>query len=548
MPDWRLLLRSKLAPLPIGDSRAEEILEELAQQLEAKYEEARALGAGETQAIQTSLAQFADWEKLRHELFAAVEGARLPLWQQRGVLSPRRAAVWVLLAIAALLSVLPASRQALLTLPVVAPELWKSARISQTDLVRVEQSGDLEKYGRTLAFTALHDPDMSEAEKAALRAISLDPKWTWVTVRFARSNSPDAHDLSFWIARLKAWDPGNAFPLLLEGELFVKKFATRHGVSSVVVPRDLYDSIRGDRDWRNLMEKAFAAPRMDSYAARQFQLDRAVLEETHPDRPELLLLASASVQLPDLLSIQRAGEYELDDAGAAGIAGHLEIAREKYESVAQFGDALQRDSTRLVQSVGMALSTDAYRRLSSVLRSEGRDRESATFESFATQLTAMRANISERDRGMYKSRAREARLVMISSLAFLIFASGSLLWLLLALFRRRRPARSSLLDGIVAKLQFAPPLWTASSAVLYLSYYPHAFMLSDYSTPRDLWESYGIFRSSLLNDWQLDLASKVWIGEMYTSLIWCAAIAMIGAVAIYMIIRHRHVGDNLTKE
>jgi hypothetical protein len=44
MPDWRQLVRERLPPLGLPGPREEEIREELAQQLEQVYEEARAAG------------------------------------------------------------------------------------------------------------------------------------------------------------------------------------------------------------------------------------------------------------------------------------------------------------------------------------------------------------------------------------------------------------------------------------------------------------------------------------------------------------------------
>lgn len=117
MPDWKKIVREKLGTLPLTNGRRDEVIEELAQQLESAYEEALAQGINEKEAMRRSLAQFKDWEKLRSELFQSVEGARLPVWEQSGFFSPRRPPVWFALALSALVFVLPAFRQALSILP-----------------------------------------------------------------------------------------------------------------------------------------------------------------------------------------------------------------------------------------------------------------------------------------------------------------------------------------------------------------------------------------------------------------------------------------------
>ena len=103
MPDWKEIIRQKLGKLPLTNGRQDEVIEELAQQLESAYEEALAKGAGE-EALRSSLAQFPDWEKLRREVFQSVEGTWLPVWEQRGFFAPRRAPVWIALALTLILS------------------------------------------------------------------------------------------------------------------------------------------------------------------------------------------------------------------------------------------------------------------------------------------------------------------------------------------------------------------------------------------------------------------------------------------------------------
>ena len=73
MPDWKKIVREKLGTLPLTNGRRDEVIEELAQQLESAYEEALAQGVNEQEAMRRSLAQFKDWEKLRMELFQSVE-------------------------------------------------------------------------------------------------------------------------------------------------------------------------------------------------------------------------------------------------------------------------------------------------------------------------------------------------------------------------------------------------------------------------------------------------------------------------------------------
>src|SRR5713226_4269150 len=74
MPDWRRLVRERLPPLALPGAREEEIREELAQQLEQTYDEARTAGAEDAEAMGRALAQMGDWRQLAAEIVAADAG------------------------------------------------------------------------------------------------------------------------------------------------------------------------------------------------------------------------------------------------------------------------------------------------------------------------------------------------------------------------------------------------------------------------------------------------------------------------------------------
>src|SRR5215467_906328 len=212
MPDWKKIVREKLGTLPLTNGRRDEVIEELAQQLESAYEEALGKGASEQEAMRRSLEQFKDWEKLRSEVFQSVEGARLPIWEQNGFFAPRRWSVWIALALTVSLLLAPAFRQALAILPVPGtdPTAWASRIFPDKVLRRIEQTGDKQKYARSLAFVALHSPKEKDerAVHAAEKAIALDPSLTWIAAKICHATySYPGYDPRPWIERLKAWDP-----------------------------------------------------------------------------------------------------------------------------------------------------------------------------------------------------------------------------------------------------------------------------------------------------------------------------------------------------
>ena len=67
MPDWSEHLRPRLAPLQLGATREAEIIEELSQHLDERYDELRAEGASDADARRLALAELREPEALaRH--------------------------------------------------------------------------------------------------------------------------------------------------------------------------------------------------------------------------------------------------------------------------------------------------------------------------------------------------------------------------------------------------------------------------------------------------------------------------------------------------
>src|SRR6185295_5478488 len=68
MPDWRGYLRHNLAPLELGPERELQMVEEMAQHLEAIYEEALADGSSEREAYRRANDHIKDSRLLECEL------------------------------------------------------------------------------------------------------------------------------------------------------------------------------------------------------------------------------------------------------------------------------------------------------------------------------------------------------------------------------------------------------------------------------------------------------------------------------------------------
>jgi putative ABC transport system permease protein len=68
MRDWKQFVREHLPPLGLSGAREQEIVEEIALQLEGSYSDARARGATPTEAEAHAIAQISDWNELANEI------------------------------------------------------------------------------------------------------------------------------------------------------------------------------------------------------------------------------------------------------------------------------------------------------------------------------------------------------------------------------------------------------------------------------------------------------------------------------------------------
>jgi hypothetical protein len=551
VPDWEKIVRERLGRLPLNNGRQEEVIDELAQQLESAYEEAIAGGASEAEALRRSLAQFSDWEKLRSEVFRSVEGTQLPLWEQNGIFAPRRLPVWIALVLTLLLLLAPSFRQALEVFPVPGshPTTWNSRVFSEKALRRIEQSADKQKYARTLAFVALHSPDDLQAIHAAEKAIALDPQLTWISARISHATYlMPGYDPHPWIERLKAWDPQNAFPYLLEASANVRgDWEKRWSRYNSATPA-LREALAAESAWRLPMDKAFAAPRLDLYWNQQFALDRQVLQEQGLDRPDMLVRAAYSQQLPDLLAIRIYQDIQLKNVGEkAEETGHPNDALAAYWTVARFGAQLQTKSSSIVQIFSVMLRENAYKRIIPLLRREGRAEEAAAVEAALSGLPALDpARDQQRREALEASARRSAHIVDLGGLLLIIFGAVTALWLIAAIALRQSPNLSRGLNRVASAFCFAPPTLFFASLLLLVSYYPYSQSIGQMVSQEQLMSGYAPFIMNLYHFMGFGFITDLWIARMFWPSIWCVVVALAGALLLWLVGRRQRTDDTGT--
>jgi hypothetical protein len=544
MPDWKRIVREKLGTLPLTNGRRDEVIEELAQQLETAYEEALAQGINEQEAMRRSLAQFKDWEKLRREVFQSVEGTRLPVWEQNGIFSPRRLPVWIALALTLLLLALPSFRQGLTIMPLPGRDYsaWSPRVFSESALRRLEQSGDKQKYARALAFVALHDPDDIAAMHAAQKAIVLDPQLTWISAHVSHATYviPPSYDPHPWIERLKGWDPQNGFVYLLEADANVHYWEPPWSKYGGAPLPGLRSALAAEPRWRIPMEKAFAAPRIDCYGSQQFALDRQVLKEQGLDNPVMLMIASASQLIPDFTAIKMYTSYQIEDVGErAEKAGRTADALAAYWNVDHFGEKLHSENSMDIEEMlETQLRREAYAKMIPLLRREGRTSETEAVESALGTLSSLDYKL--RQPYLRTSAERSGRVVGTSNVAVLILGMATALWFILTIALKWSQHSGRLLNRVASVLCFAPPALLLASIVLFLGYYPYARSITQFHSLPEFEHGYGPLLMSVYDFSRINPLLDFWLSYMFWTTVWCALVAIVGASSLWFMRRLRH--------
>jgi hypothetical protein len=537
--DWKEIVGSRLTPLPLEPGRREEVIEELSHQLEDAYKEALSGGASEPEALRRSLAQFNDWENLRKDVFRAVKAEELPVWQQRGIFSPKRPWVWAALVLSLALLALSGFRQALNTISLpLKTDLLEEGFFSTRTLAQLERQAVAQSDAHTLAFVALHHPDINEAARAAEKAIALDAHLTWISARFTRAYPLD-HNPAPWIARLNAWDPDNAFPYLLEAGAFFDKASSETGWMSRS-PLEQRRAMAAESSFLSPMHKAFVAPKYDNYAAQRFELDRAVFQQQGWDRPDLLMFAEASRPLPNLLATRTYAEYLVEDlGGTAEKAGRDEEAAAQYQTVAQFGARMQLASGDIERLIGIAIRKISYKRLLPLLRLQGRTDEAVLLESDVADLNEG-LELTRGYRSTERAAPRAASLVLISGVIVLVFAAATLAWLGLVILLRWKENVSSLLNRFASVASVATPLLLLASLSHYGAYYPYIRHIGQFESESQLYRDLGPFWGKLAGAWSTNNQGS-WPMMLWPT-VWCIVVAVLGLIILRWVASRRTSG------
>jgi len=475
MRDFTAIVRRNLGRLPLAREREEEIVTELANQMEDAYQAALAAGTPEEQAHETALGQIHDWEKCRREIVSAERGEKM-LWPHPNAIP--RTVSWCALALVLALCLVPSFRQAVGT----SREAWTLAErpFSESRLHGIAEKGLREHDARLVAFAAMHLEDRAEGSRLAEQAVGMDPKLTWIGAWFVlpRHMTDPRVDSRAWIARMEEWDPENAVPHLLAAEMDLRNRVPLEAQGS------LYDTeflkVAATTPWAKEMAAAVAAPGYDDYVERAFELNRNVLGRVKAGSTGSLVWYTARIAgIPDEIGMLEYANLITSRLGPEAEAEkRYGDAERLYQSLVLFARRKENASSFVWGRVSAwQIEKIGYQRLAGLYERNGRGSEAAAMVALARSVQqsgdAARQEWGALGRGQWESGRRAGTIAWIAAWMTLIFGIAALIWAGLLGFRSKERVLGGWAGGMALAVSYAPLLLLASCGMLFGAMWPY---------------------------------------------------------------------------
>lgn len=426
----------------------------------------------------------------------------------------------------------PAFRQALDVTVSGWRVIFGGWRMSAGSLNRLAEQARRRGDAAGLAFVAMRLPPGEQSARLADEAVRMDRQLTWIYVALVNASLPDSRAAE-WIKRLEAWDPGNAVPHLLDAGRFT---VGRYPRGTLIWTRPPLEN----PSWQAAMAAAFLAPKYDSYLARGYELDRAVIRNYGFGDP-LRLVTGESARSP-YMAMHLAREYaqscliepaeRLESKGKTGQAARL------YWTAAHFAERVRMDTvSESERDTAERIQIAAYEHLSGLAEKSGNADESALLKYQVAQSRRYK-----RSEDMVAAQAYRW-YAMVTQVSFLILSvAGAMVvaWGLYEAARRRKPAlQTTRLDGLMRMAgMIAAAVVFACCVALYVSYRPYAERFSQFTSNR-AFSDFSTLRVFLNFGWFPASVGRLWNGSVIQLYFWWIVVA--GSVLVLAGISLRHI-------
>jgi hypothetical protein len=93
-------------------------------------------------------------------------------------------------------------------------------------------------------------------------------------------------------------------------------------------------------------------------------------------------------------------------------------------------------------------------------------------------------------------------------------------------------------------LSFSPPALFFAGLLFLLAYYPYAQPVGQFASQEGLMRGYGPFFGNLFNFLNFGTIADVWIARMFWPAIWCARVALAGALSLWWMAHRQRPDDS----
>jgi hypothetical protein len=418
---------------------------------------------------------------------------------------------------------------------------WQGFQESASDQRTLEElaaRAKKEKDAGTLAFVALSTTDPKRAAVLTERAVSLDPELIWVYG--ARNHRPN-FDLrrEEWLARLKAADPGNAVPDLLMASALADPrvdMLYAHGT-----PKDADFEVLADSKWKLLMERAYGAPRYDSYFQKHYQLTRAVWNRERNLPPTFIFSGLWSHAIPDLQNLMSFAKFKMYQARKTRAAGDLHRAESLIGEVDVFALRMADGSgTKIEKLIALAISKSANKGLADLFASSARPQDARRvalrLDEIERSVQEMRLGSGPGGRAREQAFRREAILLqgfgILAVLAGLAALAGVLL---LEMWPgRMRNAQTRWRRALCWMTDYAPATLLVAIGAFLMSFLPFQHAFAEYRA-----SSYMLLNDERLIDamWGLLEIPEYVRGVNARVSIWAFVTIALAALLVFVLVR-----------
>jgi hypothetical protein len=332
------------------------------------------------------VAHFLEWMRL--PAGAGLAGRGLPS-DVDGPQFPKhsRLATAVILLAAATVLFLPMGREAARTVRAS----WRGFIPSQgdrKDLEKIAADAEMKKDARELAFVALSYPDADRATQFADSAVALDPSLVWIyACRYQLGGGLlENADMP---KRLKSSDPDNAYVYLVSAyavaEPVIERVNARHAGAIDAYP----DALISTAGWVAEMDKAFQAPRYDSYFRRHEELAREGWNKNPNLSPGLIAHSLWARRVRNFLQLQTYTNLRVREALQANTLGNGKEAEITLGEITQLGRKMAAPSaTEFERAVGNGLALRGLEGFRKLYNANGQAREEKEIEAQLREINA----------------------------------------------------------------------------------------------------------------------------------------------------------------